>query len=238
MTQTPQLDVTPELRATVHAARIDVTYQPTQPDPAAQHPWGATIQRAVTVIFEAKLSDEATVAAADLLFMRAPHPDATPPPPLPPTTWHSGWRYRQPDDAAPELQLIVQLDSVEDWGYVIAFTPPRTLGARARTRRTRPPAARRANLDTAARPANQDHDRLHARRHADRRTARIRTRLAPPSSPRRPAHDPNPMTGKPNTDTRVEADHDSDERWAGGVAAPPAGVKRRSGCGHRALCGA
>jgi hypothetical protein len=125
VTHRPQLDVMPELRAVVHAARIDVAYQPAKPDPATQHHWNATIQRAVTVIFEAALPDEATVAAAaaDLLFMRGTHPDGTPPPPLGPTGWRTGWRYQQPDDAAPELQLIVQLSCMDDWGYAIAFTP-------------------------------------------------------------------------------------------------------------------
>jgi len=124
MTHPPQLDVMPELRATVHDARVEIAYQPTDHH-TTQPVWGVPIERVVTVVFDAKLPDETTVAAAaaDLLHMRGSHPDGTPPPPLRPTEWRIGWRYQQPADTAPQLQLIIQLSSLEDWGYAIDFDP-------------------------------------------------------------------------------------------------------------------
>ena len=70
MTEPPQLDVMPELRATIHAARVEVAYQPAaRAHQATPRHADAAIDRAVTVVFEATLPHDATVAAAaaDLL---------------------------------------------------------------------------------------------------------------------------------------------------------------------------
>ena len=89
MTNRPQLDVMPELRAIVHAARVEVAFQPATaagPDRAGECHRDAAIDRAVTVVFQATLPDDATVAAAaaDLLYMRGCDADGTPPPPASP----------------------------------------------------------------------------------------------------------------------------------------------------------